>query len=756
MKRKIWGIGIAVLLITALAGCGSKEKNTNASQTAAAKDYVYRVEEWDLNTGMNSRISSIMKAGDSLYTYGYEYHENGQTIHLFRLGEDGSILSEHKIEVEENSNYMNFRPDGAGNYYAVKNQYLQDEADPENYQDLYYFVKLSETGEELFSIQLNDIPEMAEKAADGYFYVGNLFLIENTIYLNVMETIAKFDLEGNFKGFLGGGDGADFEGLNLIALEDNKAAALSYEETGAHVSTVDLQAETLGEKYKLPGSSYEYSLFPGIGYDLYLANSYGVYGYNIGDEDRTQLMSYIDSDLGINNVYNVTPLNDKEFIAMYDDAETMDTMVGKFIKVDPKDVKDKTVLTLACAGLDWDVRRSVVKFNKTNENYRITIQDYSSLYGSETDYNAGINRLNADIVSGKVPDIIQVNSLMPFESYISKNLLEDLKPYIESDTELDINQFMPNIIEAFSVEGRLYRLTPSYTISTVIAKTSDVGEERGWTVQEAKELLASKPEGTQLFNNTTRDSILMNSMTIAGDQFIDWETGKCSFDSDGFIQMLEFIKEFPEELDETAYSDDYWNNYETLWREGKVICQMTGISNIRDFNYMEKGIFGEQVTMIGFPSSNENGSAIVANLQLAMSAKSSNKEGVWEFMRYFLTDEYQENNQYALPLSIKRLDAMIEEAKKVPTYEDEEGNLVEQKDTYYLGGMEIPIDPMTDAEAERIKKELYSFTEVYNYNENLIKIIEEEAAPFFSGQKNAKEVAEIIQSRAQIYVNENR
>ena len=44
----------------------------------------------------------------------------------------------------------------------------------------------------------------------------------------------------------------------------------------------------------------------------------------------------------------------------------------------------------------------------------------------------------------------------------------------------------------------------------------------------------------------------------------------------------------------------------------------------------------------------------------------------------------------------------------------------------------------------------------YYDNAEVLKIIEEEAAPFFLGQKNVKSVAEIIQNRIQLYVNEHR
>ena len=51
---------------------------------------------------------------------------------------------------------------------------------------------------------------------------------------------------------------------------------------------------------------------------------------------------------------------------------------------------------------------------------------------------------------------------------------------------------------------------------------------------------------------------------------------------------------------------------------------------------------------------------------------------------------------------------------------------------------------------------LYTFNQVYSYDQELMNIISEESAAFFSGQKSAKDVAAIIQSRVQIYVNENR
>ena len=244
-------------------------------------------------------------------------------------------------------------------------------------------------------------------------------------------------------------------------------------------------------------------------------------------------------------------------------------------------------------------------------------------------------------------------------------------------------------------------------------------------------------------------------MSMSGSQFIDWETGTCNFNSDEFMQMLEFINQFPEKLDEDYYTDLYWMNYDSMWREGKTLAAMQYIGDFRSFNLAEKGNFGEEVTLIGFPSADQDGTAIMPNLQLAMSAKSKNKDGAWEFLRCFLLKDYQEEG-YGFPLSIARLEELKVEATQKPYYTDEDGERVEYEETWYTGNEELIIEPMTAQEAEEFAQLLYSLKHVVKSDEALFQILQEEAAAYFSGQKSAADVANIIQSRAQIYVNENR
>lgn len=764
-KKKLFLQGLFLLLMAGLWGCGKKSAD-NVPVTTASKDYVYKTEVLENIFGQENRmVDRMVRSGDTFYAYGYEWNEETENsvFMVYQINEEGTLENEYSIPVEENTSFRNISMDDEGNIYCVINesQEVTGEADPEtgeemvDYMDTYYLTKMNLQGERLFSTNLNEIPEFkARWEEDGYFYVGDMILDkEKGIYINAMGMLGKFDLECNFREVMEESKWEELSAANFVLLNDGRIAAYLYEDDGITLALADLEQGTLGEKYKVPGRSYEFSYYPGIGYDLYLTDSNSLYGYNIGDADKTMLMNYIDSDLDTYNVYNVVGINERQFFAFCDG----ENVPVKFTKVDPEDVKDKKQITLATVYTNWQIRQEVVKFNKSSDEYRITIIDYNSLYATDDDYMAGLNKLNTDIVSGKVPDILVVEENMPVNSYINKGLFEDLKTYINKDQEIDMNDLMPNVIEAFSTDGKLYTLIPSYYIETLVAKTSDVGEKKGWTVQEAKGLLASKPEGTQFINNITREEMLDYCMSMAGSQFIDWETGKCNFNSDEFIQMIEFIKSFPEEVDMEEFEDDYWINYDAMWREGKVITSKVGISNFNYYNYLEKGTYGEKITMIGFPAPAGDGSVIRPTFQLAISSKSPNKEGAWAFLRTFLLEEYQAgDSNYNLPISIKRLKELAEEATQRPYYIDENGNKVEYDETYYIGEVEIVISPMTKQEAEAFMDQLYSFTEVYHYDESLLNIIKEEIAPYFKGQKSAKDVVAIINSRAQIYVSENR
>ena len=152
------------------------------------------------------------------------------------------------------------------------------------------------------------------------------------------------------------------------------------------------------------------------------------------------------------------------------------------------------------------------------------------------------------------------------------------------------------------------------------------------------------------------------------------------------------------------------------------------------------------------------------NESYAMSSACKNKDAAWEFIRGFLTEEYQENI-YSLPTNINAFEKQLERAMEVEYEQDANGNYILDEN-----GEKIPVsrgmiyDGMTYKEiyattpeqAQQLRDAIAAATKLIDLDQSIIDIVTEQAEAFFAGQKTAEETAKLIQSKANIYVNEQR
>ena len=192
------------------------------------------------------------------------------------------------------------------------------------------------------------------------------------------------------------------------------------------------------------------------------------------------------------------------------------------------------------------------------------------------------------------------------------------------------------------------------------------------------------------------------------------------------------------------------------YREGRSLLSNEYVYQFSNIRELEDGKFGGEVTFIGYPVSNGSGTVISANNTFAITTKAKNPQGAWEFVKYFLSDEYQNEVGGNFPVKLSAYDKLMQEAKEKPFYMDENNNKVEYDNTYWIGNTSVNIGVNTDADNEKMMNLIKSATSVYSYDTDLMKIITEEAAAYFAGQKSVDEVADIIQNRASTYISESR
>lgn len=744
MKR-LTAIGLAVMMCMQLSACSNKAGGNSGPE------YVYVAEYQDLTKeGAGSNwVSNLVYANNKLYYQQNSYDEQTQVstdkFYCLEIGQDAP--QELPITLPEN-NYVNrMYADNSGNLYFVISSY---DPEAENPVQKYEIMKTDSVGNETLRQDLSplmdpDNPYIQYLCADGE---GNIYLSAGDTNIYVLDGKSGSTLFNVKCDEWINGMGCSKEGKVLVA---TYAQSMVFKE-------IDVAAKGFGTTYEnVPSGNGNGGYSAGVDSGLLISTGNTLYEYSTQTKESKELLNWIDSDLNGDNIQLAAALDDGRILVVNTDysQDNSRTELIYLTKKQKSEVAEKTELTLGTMYLNQDVKTEIIKFNKTNDKYRITVKEYLGDNADYEKYDEIVAQMNADIVSGNGPDIIDISG-GNMKQYAAKGILEDLYPYIDGDEELKREDFVENVFKAYEIGGKLIAVVPYFSINTVMGKVSDVGDRMGWTLDDLMKLMDEKPEGTEIFSYATKDSILMYSCMYGLDKYVDWSTGQCSFNTPDFIEVLEFANKFSSEYnyDETAPS------VPSKIQSGKLLLMDTGINEVTDYQ-MYAGMFGEPTTFIGYPGADGNGSFFTSGgVSLGINSKSKNKDAVWQFLRTFLTDDYQSSDnarRWSFPVLKTELDKKFEDAMTKEYYTDENGNQVEQQKTSWMyDDFSMDIYAATQEDVDAIKELINATDNALQLDQNIQNIITEEAGGYFQGQKTAQEVADIIQSRIQIYVNENR
>lgn len=165
------------------------------------------------------------------------------------------------------------------------------------------------------------------------------------------------------------------------------------------------------------------------------------------------------------------------------------------------------------------------------------------------------------------------------------------------------------------------------------------------------------------------------------------------------------------------------------------------------------------MTCIGYPTTSGNGNMITSGSELlGICSKSDNKDIAWEFMKTLLQEDYQRDQWMGFPVLESVLQEKYDKAMEVIYYTDENGEKVEEPHTTWgWNGVNFEIYAATKEEIDELDaliRSLDTFA-VSVYDEQVFEIIQEEATYYFEGAKSAKDVADVIQNRVFMYIQEN-
>ena len=347
-------------------------------------------------------------------------------------------------------------------------------------------------------------------------------------------------------------------------------------------------------------------------------------------------------------------------------------------------------------------------FTSLYPEYQVEFVDYEAQYGEQAD-----QQLFMDLLYGDCPDLLFVNGL-PFAQYARQGLLEDLYAWIDTDETLSRTDFTQNLLHALETGGALYRLPQTYLLATAAGLPEIVGGRESWSMTDFLDTMQEHPEISSVFAQDDGMSMIQTLLLYAPDAFIEYDAAQASFDSPEFLCLLELAKRQTQPEAESPR--------EALLT-GQTLLEQLMFGRAQEFE-AEYADGLNELSFPGFPGAGR--ASFYLTLPMAIPVNAQKKEGAWAFLKLLIPE----------PLYAAR---------------SRGGWLPVQSD------FEKKTAAMTDTDAQRLLRELQAeAVSVFEYDPAVSGILADELPYYFAEEQSAGQIADRIQRRVQLYLEETR
>lgn len=399
----------------------------------------------------------------------------------------------------------------------------------------------------------------------------------------------------------------------------------------------------------------------------------------------------------------------------------------------------KTQLSLGVMTLQPEMRNLIAAFNR----YQNKVIIEPVVYVENWDYETGYEKLTMDIIQGKAPDLISVYGLES-ESLAKIGSFCDLYTFMNEDAKLKEENLVSSVLHVYEMEGHLYTIAPAFRIYTMWGAGSMVEGKKGVDVEKMIQILQNYGgDINSIYGFSADENVLTTLCAFNMDKFIDWNEGACDFTGDGFRQIVDFAKQYQGKTFDSLYR---------AVQNREILLTLGIITSVEDYR-LESELYGENVQFIGYPTESGNGTAaLFVGDELAISSKSEHQKEAWEFVKYFMQNGY---NSTGFPVVKEQFDAFLNESmNEVFVNENGELSAVAKRSYTEKDIINIQVYKCEPEDVAAIRDLVNNISDKFQYHIEIQKIVDEEIAVYFQGQKDIEEVCEIIQNRVQLYLDE--
>lgn len=769
--KKIVSTFLVVSTVLTMAGCkrnsasekqgGTQVAARDRKEVVAESDPYFYITEKDLSIPVEkdrkvvyADIGECRFVGDQVFvSYMIFYETEGEPEGVFGrvlFDKDGNLLADLSSKAESNERIVKIIEDNSHELHAITFELSEF---------TYSIQKLNQDG----SLgEKRNLPAEIDEDSEVLFLPDGNLMIANMGEMKIVApdgTIAGSCSQEEFMGWVFIQDGKYYGGCNHYSPED-------WDESYTYIRQIDPKTgELKGEKMRCGDLSH---ISRGMDRS-YLITEGEITKVDLLDLSKNQVVfSWNDTDYDSARILDTKISSDQEFYFIEEsgnaeseenDDPRVELKLLQAVRAEKNPNAGKKIILVGVFEQDVNIRRHVIRYNLDPDSscrvelYYYSLSDVSASSGLDME-NRVAETMSLDLLSGNGPDILMNASWL--SRFNSDEVLVDLNTFIDSTdgTGLDRNAYLDSVFRASEQGGKLYHLPLAFYVRGWAANRELLGDTSSYTYTQFVDACEKLPEDVSVFTESPYNDLLS---LLPVSEFVDYEKGQVHFEDPEFQQLLELVRKYgsPRTHEQLAKDMEDESNIRpdsgVLFRENMLAFTLESFEDLFSYARAKERLGGKGV-FCGIPGRFGGSMMARVNISMAISASSKNQKEAWEFLRFMVSDEQQEMmteslNCNFIPVSREALNLqnerwmafsqeMIENYIPDPRYPDEK-----------------PIEISEETISEYMKI-LENIRLISSSDPDVLSIVMEEAAGYFTGQRSLDEVCRTISNRAKTIVQE--
>jgi len=488
-------------------------------------------------------------------------------------------------------------------------------------------------------------------------------------------------------------------------------------------------------------------------------SDYGMFFFNnneslvqIDPKDGTtkEYLSYADTDIppcsyGMYSVRDPIILDKDRVVYVYAVAEDITSEVILLTRLPKNPHTDKTILTIGGVGVSYDplITHAVYAFNTNQQDYRVRLREYADIYpfdGPE-EYQRVLATLISDMSTGKTDDILMGSVFFNFEKMGKNGAVVDMMPFLEKETELTADAWIPSVLNLMKTESAMYRFFPGFSFFGYFGNADYLAALPNYSVPNMMRLADTLPDGVRIFPIASPENLFVTAIIYGLDQYMD-ESGTFEITEEQVQSLLDYANRCGIYLSEEELMASSPQDY----MRGKEVMTFSYVWSAQNYREIEN-LLNTDTLYVGSPTLDGSASICSPSTSVAISSASKHPEVCWEFIKILMSPEIQQKmiEQGMFPVSQAAYDTYIDKAIHPELRSSSEEMTFMTNDR----------TPVSVECTERLTSIIATLNTTNETDMLFAEIILEELTPALNGSKTAAETAKVLNSRINLYLQTN-